>query len=153
MGDNVVVNRINPSDTSAAGIGKPLPDIQVVSRSQNRNLNAANATYASATNSATWTSPGVNEVSITPIVTLTQGGLQNAQACLVVYDAPNDAVAAAWLADIGSVNADVEYDIVFVGQTLTRTFNSPTGPAPIKRVDVLPIGTGVTTMRVLIGAN
>lgn len=116
-------------------------------QTHNRNINAASSTWASATNTATWLSPGVTDISITPLVTTTQGAVQNGQACLVVYDAPNDAVAAAWLADAGSSSTDVVYDLVMAGATLNRQFSSG-----ISRIDVLPIGTGNSVMRVLVGA-
>lgn len=115
-------------------------------QAHNRNINAASSTYAAATNSSTWVT-GVTDISITPLVTTTQGAVQNGQACLVVYDAPNDATAAAWLADTGSASADVAYDLVYAGTTLTRQFTDG-----ITRIDVLPIGTGNTVMRVTIGA-
>lgn len=112
----------------------------------NRNINAASSTYAEATNSATWTT-AVTNITITPLVTTTQGATQNGQACLVVYNAPDAATASSWLSDAGSASADVQYDIIYAGQSLS--ISSVDG---FTRVDVLPIGTGNTVMRVVIGA-
>jgi len=120
-----------------------------VGQARNRNINAASSTWASATNTATWTAGlGVTEVTITPEVTTTQSALQNSQACLVAFDAPNDAVASSWLADTGSASTDVNYYMVYNGSPQTFIFTSA-----ITRVDVVPIGTGNTVMRVLVGAN
>ena len=119
----------------------------VVGTAQNRNINAASSTYNTTTNTATWAAPGVTQITIAPQVTTTQGALQNSQACLVVYDAPDAATASTWLSDAGSASTDVQYDMVFTGETLTRRFT--TG---VTRVDVLPIGTGNSVMRVVLGA-
>lgn len=150
---NIMNHKINPADTEGSGMGRGVPELLVLSQANNRNINAASSTYLEATNYATWDGPGVNEISITPLITTTQGAVQNGQACLVVYNAPNAAVAAAWFADIGSANSPIAYDLVIAGQTLIKQFYNKTGPSPIRRVDVLPIGTGNTVMRVVIGAN
>jgi hypothetical protein len=156
-GESVVQGR-SPINTLADGLSKRSEEIVSIKQylgvttgwggqSHNRNINAASSTFAVATNTATWATP-VHEVAITPIVTTTQGtAVFNGQACLVIYDAPSDAVAIAWMADIGNATSDIAYDIVFAGTTLNRLFTSG-----ISRIDVLPIGTGNTVMRVLVAA-
>ena len=105
-------------------------------QSHNRNINAASTTYSSATNSVTWTTPVTDiEVVVPNTASVTK--------VLVVYDAPSDAVASAWLSDIGSAGADVAYDWVLPNSRFSRQFAGVafgrTLPG-IQRIDVLPFG-------------
>lgn len=113
--------------------------------SHNRNIAAAATTYASATNSATWNSSlGLKEATIV-VKSATAGALQNDELCLVVFNAPSDAVASNWLSDAGAVGQDVQYYMVPVAVPRTFQFTDA-----LTRVDVLPLND---TMRVIVEAN
>lgn len=130
--DSTKRNSIKVASTGAA-----LVATGAVGQAHNRNINAASSTYASATNTITWVS-AVTDVSVQVPATASLSYV------LVVYDAPNDAVASAWLADTGGAAVDVAYDLVQAGQTLNRQFSSG-----ISRLDVLPVGA---VTRVVVGA-
>ncbi len=208
-----------------------------VSQARNRNIAAAATTYASATNSATWTSSGVKELTITaqvnsakhwtyvnyataqssttlitgagvlhaivinfPVASATVTVYDNTAASgtkialitlpaallssgpeeilldvkfstgltivttgtnfdvtfaydalttepylLVVFGAPSDAVASAWLADAGSASSDVLYFPVYPGVKEKFIMSSA-----ITRFDCLPL---IDPMRVIVEAN
>lgn len=111
--------------------------VGALGQAHNRNIAAANITYASTTNSVTWVT-GVTEVEITVPNTASVIGV------LVVYGAPNDAVASAWLNDLGSASSDVAYDYVLPNSVKSRQLSGG-----ITRIDVLPLGANT---RVIIGA-
>lgn len=106
-------------------------------QAHNRNLAAVATTNVPATNSAIWTS-GVTDLEIVVPATASLTGV------LVVYDAPSDAVAAAWLSDTGGASSDVAYDRLLPGTTTTKQFT-----AGITRIDFLAIGAATI---VTIGA-
>lgn len=129
MGMNVIVHKKNPTDLTS-GHSSVVQELLAQGIYQGRNLAAANTTYASASNSVTWTPGfGVTEVTISAPTTASLTGI------LVVFDAPNDAVAAAWLADAGSATTDIQYVLVEPGFPRTFQFISQ-----ITRLDVLPLG-------------
>ena len=117
--------------------GEPQPMKNVDGQSHNRNIAAANITYASASNSVTWTT-AVTDIEITVPNTASVTGV------LVVYGAPNDAVASAWLTDAGSATSDVAYDYVLPNSVKIRQLS-----AGVTRIDVLPL---VANTRLVIGA-
>lgn len=106
-------------------------------QAHNRNITAASTTYASATNSVTWSTAVTDfEIAVPAPAGLT--------GVLVVYGAYNDAQASAWLADLGSISSDVTYDLVLPNSVKSRQLS-----AGITRIDVLPLGANT---RIVIGA-
>lgn len=78
-------------------------------------------------------------------VTFVYDALTTEPCLLVAFDAPNDAVASAWLTDAGNSASDVNYFPVYPG--VPRTFLMASG---ITRFDCLPL---TDAMRVLVEAN
>lgn len=117
--------------------GRIVPSPTSEGPSHNRNIAAANTTYASATNSVQWLTGPVSDIEIVVPATA------SLTKVLVVYDAPSDAIAALQLADPGTPTTDVAYDRILPGTRLFRTFSGtvPGRTAPgIMRIDVLPFG-------------
>lgn len=121
---------LNADDALAVATGS-------LGQARNRNIAAAATAYASATNSVTWTT-AITDIEITVPNTASLTGV------LVVYGAPNDAVASAWLTDAGSATSDIAYDYVLPNSKMTRQFSGG-----VTRIDVLPLGA---ITRVVIGA-
>ena len=106
-------------------------------QARNRNIADASITYASAKNTVTWVL-GVTDFEITVPNTASLIGV------LVVYGAPNDSVASAWLTDAGSATSDVSYDYVLPNSVKSRQLSGG-----VTRIDVLPLGANT---RLVIGA-
>lgn len=131
--------------------------IGAVGTNHNRNINAASSTYLAATNATKWAaSEAVVEVSITPIsLAVSTVTTDTPRACLVLFNMGTDDAAAAIAAaaafantgtiDAATISTAVSYAIIKDGETYTRSF---TIANPLTRIDVLPIGTGNTSMRV-----
>lgn len=116
-----------------------------VGQTHNRNIAAANTTYNTSTNTATWTdAEGVTDLVI-HCVAATAAAIQNDEACLIVFNAPDATVAAAWLGAAGGAATDVEYGVAWVGVPYERSFTDP-----VTRIDVLPLNVN---MRVIVEAN
>ena len=109
---------------------------------QNRNINAAATTYATSTNTATWTT-GVTQMVFTA-KSATAAALQNDEFCLIAFDAPTEGVASSWLSDTGGAAVSVQYHMLAVGEPREFYFTDP-----VTRVDVLPLND---TMSVVIEA-
>jgi hypothetical protein len=110
----------------------------------NRNINAAQTTYAEATNTATWTdAEGVTELRI-QARSPTGGAVQADEMFLVVINAPDETTADAWLNDAGGAAQDVIYEAGNLSEPIIIRRTSS-----IRRVDFLPISSA---MRFVIGA-
>ena len=122
-----------------------------VSASHNRNIAAANFTYARATNSASWVAgTHISAIKINPVIASGATPLAGDILGYAVINAPNEAVAAAWLADAGSASTDVQYKPIIMGEPCE--FNTMLGndySGEIVWVDILPIATG----RFIVEAN
>lgn len=106
------------------------PVIQALASGQAHNREFA---AVSARQSCTWVD-GVTEVTITAVP---EDASDTYTALGVCFDAPNDAVANAWLTKGSSTASDSQMSIIPSGQT--RTFYFAT---PITRLDVIrSIGT------------
>lgn len=103
----------------------------VMGQSHNRYLSAAALTWAAATNSCTWPSPGISEITITVPTTA------SLTSVIVIFDAPNDATEAAWAAAaiVTSTNSDLNYAVVLPNTSRTFIFSNP-----ITRIDFQPQG-------------
>jgi hypothetical protein len=112
----------------------------------NRNIDAAATTHPGdgTNNVATWTVEENVREAVVAIADDTGEAVQSDLACLVVVNAPSDAIAQTWLTDTGSASQDVLYEIVTPYQPLTIQRTSA-----ITQIDVLPIGD---TCRVVIAA-
>ena len=111
----------------------------------NRNIPIANPTYATATNTRKWTSAeGIKNLRIFA-TSGTDEAISANEGFIAVINAPNDATAAAWLADDGAESQDVLYEGGSLFETLliSRT-------APILRIDVKPLNN---VLRLVIGAT
>lgn len=119
--------------------------------SRNRNINAANSTYARSTNSATWAAgTHVSYIRITPVIASGATPLAGDILGYAVINAPSEATANSWLADTGSASADVQYKPIVMGtpcEFTTVLGEDFTGEITI--VDILPITTG----RFVVEAN
>jgi hypothetical protein len=98
----------------------------------NRNIPAATAVYATATNTATWAGIGIKELNIFAVT----------YPCRVVYGALDAGAAAAALADAGTLSTDILWDYVPAGVRYNKLLS-----ASITRVDILPIG-GTTALHI-----
>lgn len=110
-------------------------------QAHNRDLAAvAITTWASATNTVTFPAPGVTDITIidNPLGTASVTGLK------VCFDAPNDAVAQAWLTDTGSLTVDAPYTYMKNQDRVNYIFSTP-----ITRLDFLAYGA---THRVMVEA-
>lgn len=96
---------------------------------RNREQNAV----AGTRQSVTWVSPGVTEVTVN-VMSETAGTAQLPGTLAVCFDAPNDAVADAWLTAADSATADSQRYLVTVGSSGARTF---TFASPITRLDMV----------------
>lgn len=136
-----------PVFTDQGGVARPASQSYplavgsgVTSQARNRNIAAAATSWANATNTVTWTS-GIYEVT----VTVNLAAAASVTGALIVFDAPNDATASAWLSDAGSQSSDVQYAVVLNAQRQTFLLS-----APITRLDVLALGAAC---RILVEAN
>lgn len=103
----------------------------IMGQARNRYMSAAATTWAAATNSCTWPSPGVSEISVTVPTTA------SLTEVLVIASAPSDAyVSAAFAAgQVTSTTTDVATAVILPNTTKTFVFSSP-----ITRLDFLPLG-------------
>jgi hypothetical protein len=97
-------------------------------QAQIRNIPAATAIYAAATNFITFTT-AAKQFDFTVPAT---GSLTRV---LVVYGPTDTTEAAAWLADAGTLSTDVQYDWLLPGQKFTRKLT-----AGVTKIAVLPVG-------------
>lgn len=112
---------------------------------KNRNRSALATTYAEATNTVTFTSTdNVTHVEYM-IKSNAVEALQADDACLVIYDATNEAIASGFFADAGGMASDVMYRIVPYNTLIVEDF-----PSYLSRIDFLPL---LTAARVTVEAQ
>jgi hypothetical protein len=111
--------------------GEPGMFISNSGMAKNRYLSAAATTWAAATNSCTWNPDGVNEITI---AIPTTASLTNV---LVVFDAPNDVVAANWFTSGISTSNSTDLQTFVILPNSSKTFQLS---SKINRIDFLPIG-------------
>ena len=124
------------------------------SQSRNRLLTAiAETTYAAATNSMTW-SAADNIREVTVLITATNSEASPAinpeNYCNVCFNAGNDAIATAWLAEVNSAVDDCQHEKITIGERVTFRFTSP-----ITRLDFLPVDISATlsVIKAFVGAH
>lgn len=113
------------------GVAHVMQTTAGIALSKNRYLSACATTDVTATNTCTWDSPGITELTV---LVPTTASLTSVMA---VFDAPSDLVAATWLTAGVTTSTDADLLVVRVLPALERTFYFS---APITRVDFRAVG-------------
>lgn len=134
-------NRLNPKTISIVGDGSG-------ELSHNRKMNALSVRQA-----ATWDGSVVNITKVTlEIIPAATGTAEFPATVGVVFDAPTDAVADAWLSDDAALNSDTQLDTLTVGKPETWYFPEEIFPNGLIRLDALRL-KGADAFDLIIKAN
>ena len=131
--------------------GAKLVAVGPVTQSHNRNIAAANATYARATNSASWVAgTHISLITIVPVIVSGATPVPGDILGYAIISGPNEAFCAAAFADTGGISVDVQYKPIVMGTPCEiATLLGSDFSGEITQVDILPITTG----RFIVEAN
>ena len=132
------------SSEGKAAVTSRIGDIGPIAQSHNRNkldvTTIENVTWAAADN--------IRQITVTITVIGAQTTDTHHDVCLAIcFNAPNAAVAAAWLTETDSESLDVQYELITLKESRTFRFTTAVTRADFLRID------GADNLRVHIGAN